>query len=269
MERLACIGLEPNYLKAVKSAYPGIVVPYDVPPPMYSHQGKLYAESFQVAGRWLPIDRLIWYGYYPEDKRAAEVRRAIALSYCPAYPDIDLAVLHDDRVLSLILASRADTLDSPMARGYLPRGNRVLLGELSVLKIGNDHCGDGKLLIDGLLPETEHSGIVEPFITGDSVRVLVIGEWAWVLRYESTKPGEWRKNVQPKVTEIQDEYLKKRGLRIAQKLGLPIVGIDFIGTREEEDWKLLEVNAYPGLDDAPLKAQTVWEETLCRFASGC
>jgi hypothetical protein len=141
-----------------------------------------------------------------------------------------------------------------MARGYLPRGNRVLLGELSVLKIGNDHCGDGKLLIDGLLPETEHSGI---------------GEWAWVLRYESTKPGEWRKNVQPKVTEIQDEYLKKRGLRIAQKLGLPIVGIDFIGTREEEDWKLLEVNAYPGLDDAPLKAQTVWEETLCRFASGC
>jgi hypothetical protein len=262
MERIACVGLEPRYVRAIKKRPHGHVVTYEVPPRMYSLHGRLFAESLTVNGKWLQIDRLFWYGYFPDFPRIPEVRRAIALAAVPAFPDLDLALIHDDRVLSLILATRADP-KLPIKRGYLTTDSRPFtFEELHVLKVGNDHCGDGKRLINGYLGGNQGTlpGIIEPFIKGESIRVLVVGEKAWVLKYESKK-GDWRKNVDPVVTEIHfAPGIKERGQQIAKKLDLSVVGIDFIGSHEE-GWQLLEVNAYPGLEDVP-EAQDEFERLL-------
>lgn len=265
MKRLACIGLAPADVGAVKAKFEGAVVVYEVPPKMYSHLGQLYAESQSVAGKWLPIDLVAWYGYFPETEHSHDVRKAIALSDAPSFPDIRRTVLHDERALSLIQAELADP-GEPLHRGYMTRGSRAILKEMSVWKVGNAHCGDGKLLVDGFHPQADNSGVLEPFVKGDSIRALIVDRKFWMLKYESS---DWRKNVKAKVTEVHPaEYhgVQARAWTIFDKLGLWAgVGIDFIGSNET-GWKLLEVNAYPGLDDVA-EAQEVFRRRLVAFVT--
>lgn len=264
MDRIACIGLDPPYVDAVKAKSSGHVLVYDVPPRMYSHRGKLFAESPSVTGRMLTVDRVIWYSYFPGNPLAAEVRKAIALSDVPSFPDVRRTVQHDDRALSLIQASEVDP-GPKLSRGYVTKGTRCLFDALTVLKVGNDHCGDGKLLVEGVVPESNVSGVVEPFIKdAESIRVLLVNGKSWILKYES---ADWRKNVNAKVTQAASTTyfpLVARGRRIAEGLRLAIVGIDFIGSNE--GWNLLEVNAYPGLDDV-VEAQEAFKGMLCDFVS--
>lgn len=264
MERIACIGLDPPFVDAVKAKATCLVAVYDVPPRMYSDQGKLYADRPTVSGRFWPIDRVIWYSYFPGDGLPRTVRKAIALSKVPSFPDVRRTILHDDRVNSLLLAEEADP-EPRMARGYLAKHARCNFEESRVLKVGDDHCGDGKRLIEGALPEANESGVLEPFIKGESIRVLLVGKRAWSLKYES---ADWRKNVRATVTEIapsEHPTLVPRSRTIHERLGMPCLGVDFIGS-DAEGWHLLEVNAYPGLDDV-VEAQETFREMLCAFVS--
>ena len=267
MKRIACIGLAPADVEVVKVKFDGHVVAYDTPPKAYSHEGKLFTASSNVMGKWLEIERVAWYGYFPGNDQFTDVRKAIALSDAPSFPDIRRTVPHDDRALSLILSELADPSE-PLHRGYAPKGTRSLFKERAVFKTGNDHCGHGKFLIEGLTPDSnfaDHSGVLEPFVQGESIRALILGRKLWMLRYES---DDWRKNVKAKVTEARPEEfygVQARAWTICDLLHLQIVGIDFIGTNAA-GWKLLEVNAYPGLDDV-VEAQEGFRELLGRFAS--
>lgn len=264
MDRLVCIGLDRTYVDDVKAASGLPAIFYETPPAMHSHRGRLFAESPSVAGKMLQVGRVIWYGYFPGNPLAAEVRRAIALSDVPSFPDVRKAILHDDRALSLLIATAADP-GPRMSRGYIPAGTRCIFPEMAVLKVGNDHCGDGKLLLEGVLPDSNLGGIVEPFIKGESIRALVVGRNLWMLKYES---ADWRKNVKAKVTEIHAAEplgVMSRARTIAETLDIPTLGVDFIGSNED-GWVVLEVNAYPGLDDV-VEAQDKFRKLLCAFVS--
>ncbi len=266
MDRIACVGLSPADVGVVKAKYHGHVVVYETPPRMYSHEGKLFAESTNVMGKWLEIERVAWYGYFPGNDLSTDVRKAIALSDAPSFPNIRRTILHDDRALSLIQAEIADPAE-PMHRGYAPRGSRALFKERAVFKTGNDHCGDGKFLIEGLTPDSAfaaHSGVLEPFVQGDSIRALMVGQKLWMLKYES---ADWRKNVKGTVQEIHPAEVigvQSRARVIHEAIGIPTLGIDFIGSNDT-GWKLLEVNAYPGLDDV-VEAHEGFRELLGSFA---
>ena len=271
MERIACIGLAPRNVEALKKSFDGAVLTYEVPPRMYSMNGKLFAESRSIVGKWLSFEWAYWYGYYPGDQRVVEARKALGLSSAGKCLDFRNAVLHDDRTVSLMLAEHADPSPS-LPRGYLPKGTRTLAFEQpQVFKVGNDHCGDGKHLMNGFNPEYPAGGIIEPFLKGESVRVLIIGKKAWVLRYQSKK-GDWRANVDPLVTELHvSTYpgLVPRSRTIAERLGLRVLGIDYLGHGDLglTRWDLLEVNAYPGLDDAA-GAHEAYEELLVEDITG-
>lgn len=126
MDRIACIGLNEPDVEAIKAQYHGPVLVYDVPPKMFSDLGSLYAESPTISGKWLLVEKVVWYGYYPVDTRAPEARRAIALSHARSFPDMGRAILHDDRALSLIQAVQANP-GQTMNRGYLSLGSQNLL----------------------------------------------------------------------------------------------------------------------------------------------
>lgn len=61
-----------------------------------------------------------------------------------------------------------------------------------------------------------------------------------------------------------DDALPDQACRIATHLGLAVAGIDFV-VRDGEAF-LLEVNAYPGLDDVP-DAQSAFVELAARWWS--
>jgi hypothetical protein len=143
------------------------------------------------------------------------------------------------------MATRVDRVEEP--RGVLLAKETVELTSERVAKWGHRHCGEGTARVANRFTATDLT-LLEPFVEGTSERVLLIGEATWQLRYES---DDWRKNVNTSVTPIDppNPRLVARARHVAEALAPPMVGVDFI-CRDGEA-VLLEINAYPGPDDAP------------------
>jgi hypothetical protein len=262
VELLVTIGLDPDLVERLRGALEARVVAYPAVPRLYSVEGRVRVDSASVSGRWLEPRGIVYYGYF---EHAGVARRALALGATPTFPDVGATLPLDERAMALLLASRADEPGPP--RGYVPAGLELALEREQVLKWGNRHCGEDKARASGSVQVT-NAAIIEPFIEGRSERVLLVGEHAWHLRYESS---DWRKNVRATVAEIEpDADLVARARQTAGRLGLAIAGVDYVVG--ESDATLLEVNAYPGLDDVPAAAEAFvelargWWERLHRPA---
>lgn len=244
MELLVTIGLNATLAAALDARLDARLVSYPAIPSLCSLDGVTRVESTRVAGRMLEPRGVIFHGYF-DTPEAAIVRRALAMSETPTFPDVRRTLLLDDKVLGLIAALGEGVPRLP--RGFVPAGELPRVEGERVLKWGNRHCGEDKAraTTGARVPEP---AIVEPFVVGRSERILLIGDAAWQLHYES---DDWRKNVRSTITVMPspDPALLALARTIAARLGLDVAGIDFV-VAEGEPF-LLEVNAYPGLDDAP------------------
>lgn len=268
MSLLVTIGIEPREVDEIRALVDSRVVSYPGIPSIYALDGKLFVESANVMGRYLEASGVVYHGYF-EGPEAEQARRAIALSGVPSFPDVRATILHDDRIHSLLLAQQVDPVDRKLdlPRGYLPQNSFVghdvdwpdFEGE-RVAKWGNRHAGEGKKRIQrfNTIPE---SALVEPFVTGISERILLVGDdYFWHLSYRSL---DWRKNVNATVTiEVPDITLVERARTIARGLRLSVLGVDFITDPVEVRSYLLEVNAYPGFEDVPEAARIFTHEAI-------
>jgi hypothetical protein len=241
VDLLVTIGLEPAFVDSLRQRLEARVVAYPAVPRLYSVDGQVRVESASVAGRWLEPSGVLFYGYFED---AGPARRALALGSTSTFPDVGATLPLDERAMALLLALRAEGLVS--RRGFLPRGVPVTVEGEHVLKWGNRHCGEDKARVTGKF-DPVNDAVIEPFVTGRSVRILLVGDRAWQLHYES---ADWRKNVGATITVADvDPELLARARRTADRLGLAIAGVDYVVT--ESDAVLLEVNAYPGMEDLP------------------
>jgi hypothetical protein len=241
VELLVTIGLDAAPAQSLRAAVDARVVAYPAVPRLYSVEGRTFVESASVAGRWLEPKAIVYYGYFDD---AGPARRALALSATPTFPDVGATLPLDERPMALLLASRSD--EPGPGRGYVPAGIEAKVAREQVLKWGSRHCGEDKERARETV-KVEHDAIVEPFVQGRSERILLVGERSWHLRYES---ADWRKNVAATVTVVEpDERLLARARATSGRLGLTVAGVDYVVN--DSGATLLEVNAYPGFDDAP------------------
>jgi hypothetical protein len=287
-KRFAIIGLDEPLAKRAKSAiqavdWDALAMLYPTVPPV-EFDTALRVESPSIAGRMLDVDGVVYYSYF---EGVDKERLALALAPTPTFPSVRAAQPLDDKLAALVLSLRADPLGA-RAPGRRVVRDRALCAPLSpeerevvarhpgyVVKANNAHCGHGKWRTEEFLaqfPADETHLVsgpiyVEPFVVGESVRVLLVGNRAWQLHYKSE---DWRKNVRSTVWPISlDRDLLARARQIAGGLGLTVAGIDFI-LPETGDPVLLEVNAYPGLGDAPgaedafVDLLSQWAASICR-----
>lgn len=252
MPTIVAIGLDDSLKTSLREAV-GVgvrVLSYPMPPKGFSADGRLWVESSKAIDLWIEPSGVVFHGYFDE---ALDLRRAIALSNIPCYPAMTPTLVHEDRAISLALARQADAFDR-VGRGYVPAGRSYEARLESVCKRSNRHCGEDKdripkgAVVDG-------PALVEPFVEGESVRILLIrstGESsrvsAWGIRYES---ADWRKNVggTSRVDQgLLQTPLLARATDIQTRLGLDVVGVDFIIPNDGGTPLLLEINTYPGLD---------------------
>lgn len=235
------IGLDPAVVDSLRQRLEARVVAYPAVPRVYSADGQVRVESASVTGRWLEPAGVLFYGYF---ENAGAARRALALASTPTFPDVGATLPLDERAMALLLALRAEGRLS--GRGFVPRGVAVTVESEHVLKWGNRHCGEDKARVTGKVDPVDDA-VIEPFVAGGSMRVLIVGDKAWQLHYES---NDWRKNMGATITVADvDPELLARARHTVDRLGLPIAGVDYVVT--ETDAVLLEVNAYPGLEDLP------------------
>ncbi|MCC7541199.1 MAG: ATP-grasp domain-containing protein [Deltaproteobacteria bacterium] len=242
MELLVTIGLDAPIVEALNKLDTH-VLSFPALPRTLTIDGRVYVESARKAGRLLRPRAVVYYGYF-DGPEAATVRRALAVAETPSFPSVRRTIMLDDKVLGLLatLGAGLPRLD----RGYFPPGDLPLFEGERVLKWGNRHSGEDKVRARSGYTLAQPA-LAEPFIAGTSERVLLVGDRVWQLRYES---DDWRKNVHGIVEPVEaDPELVAIARRVASHLGLVVAGVDFI-VRDEVP-HLIEVNAYPSLDDAP------------------
>src|SRR5512138_2714696 len=98
---LTVIGLDAPLAQRVKDAVGGRVVVYPDAPACFAMDGRLRIESPTMAGRWLEPDGVVFYSYI---EGAGDLRRAIAASATPSFPDVRSTIGLDDKFLALVAA---------------------------------------------------------------------------------------------------------------------------------------------------------------------
>jgi hypothetical protein len=259
VDLLIAIGVDADIVQRLRDALDARIVAYPAVPRLYSLEGGVRVESATVAGRWLEPRGIIYYGYFDD---AGSARCALALGATPTFPDVRSTLPLDERAIALVLASRAD--EQGPRRGYIPAGIEINIEREQVLKWGNRHCGEDKARVTGMV-NADHDVIIEPFVEGRSERILIVGDQAWHLRYESS---DWRKNVKATVSKLPvDRSLEARARRTAERLELAVAGVDYIVN--DAGATLLEVNAYPGFDDVLEAAEAFVELASTWWRRSC
>lgn len=119
-----------------------------------------------------------------------------------------------------------------------------------VIKTGNAHRGQGKHLIlkEEDIPNWDDIATIEPFWKGISIRVLVVGDYAWALRIDND--SSWIKNsAGAETSEMKDipKAIIAHSLTLMKAFGLDIAGCDYI-IDKLGNWHFLEINQFPGVD---------------------
>lgn len=130
-------------------------------------------------------------------------------------------------------------------------------GKKWVIKVGDSHQGEDKHLVTGSF-RFEHGTdyIIEPYVEGRSVRVLIIDKQ--IFKIEHINNHNWIKNIEPEQELVGDQVHIAREViedakQIAAGLKFSLIGIDY---QVAYDRVLpLEINIMPGCpDDREAKA---------------
>jgi hypothetical protein len=123
-----------------------------------------------------------------------------------------------------------------------------------VLKVGEEHRGEGKFLIRSAADISRWEGVatMEPFFDGESVRVLLVGDEAFGVRIRNE--GSWIKNSAGASVEpwAPDPALVAHARRAMQLFGLDIAGIDYV--IDQGGPHFIEINPFPRVGLSPESA---------------
>ncbi|MEL7433045.1 MAG: hypothetical protein AAFN11_03785, partial [Chloroflexota bacterium] len=97
----------------------------------------------------------------------------------------------DARLKLPCLVRALDVTQFPMQRDYASAHVRYSTSGERVAKWGNWHCGENKIRFDARWTGDQAS-YIEPFISGDAVRIVLIGDQYWQIKLEGE---DWLKSI--------------------------------------------------------------------------
>jgi hypothetical protein len=241
--RTLIVGLdEPEFTEITEQASLRVVA-HEMLPRILVQDGKLLTEPRRGVG-WLEVDRVVFHGIFEND---LDFISALALWGGSCMPSA--RAMMDCRLkLPCLVRALQYTRFGPPRRGYAAPGAEYRSDREHVAKWGNWHCGENKARFTGRW-ESEEPCIIEEFIPGQPVRVLIIGDRHWQIRLE----GEgWLKSLHSpaaRFMEVDPELLDDTR-RIQSGFGLELIANDYI-VGEDGSRHLLEVNHIPNVTRFP------------------
>jgi hypothetical protein len=117
-----------------------------------------------------------------------------------------------------------------------------------VAKWGNWHCGENKTRFTDTWQSAD-AAIIEPFIVGRAVRIVLIGDQYWQIALEG---DDWLKSIHHATADFMpvDADLLADTRRIQQAFGLQVMANDYMVTPQGTK-HLLEVNHIPNVTRFP------------------
>lgn len=169
----------------------------------------------------------------------------------PCWPSPEKILRIDDRFTLLRECVNAGFVDHEVQFVKRSRLHTLSYKHPYVLKVGNQHQGTGKFLVQPGDEEavTDYNGVAsaEPFFDGMSVRILFIGAEQFALRLENTE--SWIKNSSGAEVFAWNDAPKEmfsHAKKVRDYFDLEICGIDYI-VDSSNKFHFLEYNSFPGI----------------------
>jgi hypothetical protein len=247
VDRVCIVGLdEPEYTE-IQERVEVRLVAHEILPRIVVKEGQLLVESRRGPGL-IPVSKVVFHSIYEND---LEFIAALVLWGGPCLPNAQGMM---DCRLKLPCLARAlqHTRFGRPPRGYAAPGAPFVADGEWVAKWGNWHCGENKARFTGSW-ESEEPCIIEPFLPGQAVRVVIIGDRHWQIRLEGES---WLKSIHAPdaaFMEVDPELLEDTQ-NVRQAFGLELIANDYIVT-DQGTRHLLEVNHIPNVTRFP----EIWE----------
>ncbi len=211
---------------------------------------KINKENYLYSG-------LVYFADFYDKSLSLRILELIQENNIPCWPNPETLIKLHDRHDSLEILENNGMLNHTIWQGLeeeKPHQDKLPLSYFPyVLKTGNSHRGEGKTLIknreEWSKASWEGRATLEPFFEGESVRILIIGDYH--TSFKLINGTSWIKNSEG--CDVEDWEPIPKMLEHAKCcnkiLGLEVSGVDYIVTKD--DFHLLEVNQFPGLTSIP------------------
>jgi hypothetical protein len=239
-EPLLCtVGLDPPEYSELRGRIPVRVICHETLPRIMVSEGKLLVQR-PNAFSYVAVDRLIFHGIFEDDH---DFIAALALWGGPCLPSARAMMDCRLKLPCLVRAMGLSRFAAPR-RGFAAAGTTFEATRPCVAKWGNWHCGENKEKFDAQFTARE-STIIEPFIQGTAVRVVVIGRRHWQIALAG---ADWRKSIHDDRAHLMppDPRLVEDTVQMAGALGLRIAANDYIVSPDGTP-HLLELNHIPNV----------------------
>ena len=240
---IAVVGLEQDDVDFIADRVDAPFVQHDIVPEIMVKDGVLWMEK---AGRprYVPVKKVVFHGIYDND---FDFITGLAIWDGACLPNARAMMDCRLKLPCLVRALEFTQFGTPW-RGFASAGTPYTTETKRVAKWGNWHCGENKEVFDSQWTGDEPA-IIEDFIEGDSVRVVIIGEQAWQICLQG---DDWRKSIHHDTAAIMpiDNALLEDTRRVGGGFGLEIVANDYIVTPQGSR-HLLEVNHIPNVTRFP------------------
>ena len=257
--RILLIGLQPEEIEALRLNLSNdfLIVAYDLLPKVRLNHGILSVESTKVSGKFLKVDQVVFHSIYEKDY---DFITLLALWNGPCLPNATAMMNLRERIPGLVRSLAVSKFDG-ISRGMTLGKQNYSSDKEVVAKWGVWHCGEGKHKFSGdwISPETS---VVEDFIEGEAVRIMLIGDKYWQVRLTGDtwlksihNEGSWKMEI--------DKNLLEDSKQIAKSFGIEMIGVDYMVGKNGVNY-LLEVNhipnvtVFPFMNEAFIEYSTNW-----------
>lgn len=233
------VGLDVTDSQQIRDRINHPAICHVVIPKIRLQDGDLWAETGR-GPQMVPISSVIYHGIYEDD---LDFITGLALWNDNCLPN-PRAML-DLRLKLPGLVRALDHTRFGYPRGFTTANTMISAGEIErVAKWGNWHCGENKERFIGTW-SGESAAIIEPFLQGEAVRVVIIGDHHWQIRLDG---DSWLKSIHHADADFMDidPDLLDDTHNIQKAFGMEIIANDYI-VGDNGDKYLLEVNHIPNV----------------------
>ena len=177
-ERVLIVGLDEPEFVQIQERVEQRITAHEVLPRLLVKDGELLVEPRRGPG-WVAVSRVVFHSIYEDD---LDFITALALWGGPCLPNARAMMDCRLKFPCLVRALQHTHFGAPQ-RGYASPGAVYRSDREHVAKWGNWHCGENKARFSGTW-EREEPCIIEEFLPGRAVRVVLIGERYWQIGLE-------------------------------------------------------------------------------------
>lgn len=206
--------------------------------------GHFFVERPEMYDAYTAVSAVVYHAIFEDD---LPLFCALALWNGPCLP-CARGMMDCRQKMPCLVRAAAVSRFAGMARGFCasktPTGGERAL----VAKWGDWHCGENKEKFSDRR-RWDFPVLIEPFIDGEAVRVVAIGDLHWQIRMTG---DNWLKSIHHQAAAFMpvDAQLLADTLALRRHFGLELVAVDYmVGTDGQRH--LLEVNHIPNVTRFP------------------